>query len=102
MKMAYLQPTRGVFTFDAADKHVQFAEDNGMDVHGHALVWHNQNPAWLTDGTYDWTQESLLDVMKDHILSIAPYWRSVASTSSPGSKGIDRATIFPAVVAFGT
>ena len=75
MKMAYLQPARGVFTFDEADKHVQFAEDNGMDVHGHALVWHNQNPAWLTDGTYDWTQESLLDVMKDHINETVTHYK---------------------------
>lgn len=47
MKMRYLQPGRGEFTFRRADALVAWALDNGLTVHGHTLVWHNQAPDWM-------------------------------------------------------
>lgn len=40
----------GGYNFERADKIVDFAMENGMDVHGHALVWHTTSPDWFFDG----------------------------------------------------
>ncbi|HEX2925572.1 MAG TPA: endo-1,4-beta-xylanase, partial [Ruminiclostridium sp.] len=47
MKPESLQKVKGVFTFSTADAMIQKAHDNGMQVHGHVLVWHSQTPAWM-------------------------------------------------------
>ncbi len=47
MKPASLQPTEGNFTWENADKIVQFAKENGMELRFHTLVWHNQVPDWF-------------------------------------------------------
>jgi endo-1,4-beta-xylanase len=49
MKMAFLQPQRGVFDFRSADALVAFAEKHHKLIHGHALVWGLQVPTWLID-----------------------------------------------------
>jgi endo-1,4-beta-xylanase len=49
MKMAFLQPRRGVFDFAAADALVAFAKEHHKRIHGHALVWGLQLPLWLLD-----------------------------------------------------
>jgi endo-1,4-beta-xylanase len=49
MKMAFLQPRRGVFDFAAADSLVAFAKEHHKQVRGHALVWGLQLPLWLID-----------------------------------------------------
>ena len=45
MKWSTLRPERGVFDFTEADRHVAFAEEHGMAVHGHALAWHRDTEA---------------------------------------------------------
>nr|AAD32593.2 family 10 xylanase XynB [Thermotoga sp. FjSS3-B.1] len=35
------------FRFETADKYIEFAQQNGMVVRGHTLVWHNQTPEWF-------------------------------------------------------
>jgi endo-1,4-beta-xylanase len=47
MKWTVTEPTENGFTFDDADKIVNFATANGMQVRGHTLVWHNQTPEWV-------------------------------------------------------
>ena len=47
MKPISIQPREGEFTWNEADKLVEFARENGMAVHGHALVWHQQVPDWM-------------------------------------------------------
>ena len=49
MKMAVLQPQRGIFDFRDADELVAFAKQHHKAVHGHALVWGLQLPLWLID-----------------------------------------------------
>lgn len=73
MKMYSLQPEKGVYNFKAADKHVAFAELNNMDVHGHALIWHNQTPSWLT-GT-SWSEEELNQILNDHVTTVAGHYK---------------------------
>ncbi|WP_310832211.1 endo-1,4-beta-xylanase [Paenibacillus pedocola] len=51
MKPDALQPTKGNFTFDAADAMVDKVLAEGMQMHGHVLVWHQQSPAWMNTAT---------------------------------------------------
>jgi endo-1,4-beta-xylanase len=51
MKPDALQPTKGNFTFGAADTMVDKVLDEGMQMHGHVLVWHQQSPEWMNTAT---------------------------------------------------
>src|SRR5690606_32323658 len=72
MKFEGLQPEEGNFTFENADALVDFAQENGMHVRGHTLVWHNQTPSWVFEdgngGEVD--RETLLNRMKTHIETV--------------------------------
>ncbi|MEK3795139.1 endo-1,4-beta-xylanase [Paenibacillus sp. FSL R7-0204] len=47
MKPDALQPTKGNFTFTAADAMVNKVLAEGMKMHGHVLVWYQQSPDWM-------------------------------------------------------
>lgn len=47
MKPSSLQPVEGQFNFASADKIVQFAKENNMEVRFHTLVWHTQVGEWF-------------------------------------------------------
>ena len=47
MKPFWLQHTKGVFSFDRADRIVAFAKAHNMQVTGHTLCWHGQTPRWM-------------------------------------------------------
>jgi len=47
MKPASIQPAEGVFTWENADRIVEFAKANGMELRFHTLVWHNQVGDWF-------------------------------------------------------
>lgn len=47
MKPALLQPTEGNFQWEQADKIVEFAKENDMELRFHTLVWHNEIPDWF-------------------------------------------------------
>lgn len=51
LKADIIAPTEGVFDFQEADRIVDWAIANGMDVRGHALVWHESTPAYFYEGT---------------------------------------------------
>jgi len=69
MKPSYLQPTQGNFYFDHADALVGFAEDNGITIHGHTLVWHQQSPQWMENCTTDCS-----DILEDHIAGVVGHY----------------------------
>lgn len=47
MKPKFIAPAEGQYVFDAADRYVQFAEDNNMQIRGHALLWHIDAAEWM-------------------------------------------------------
>ena len=55
------------------DSMVAFAQANGMKVRGHTLAWHQQNPTWLTNTT--WDPETLKVVLKEHIDSVVGHYK---------------------------
>ena len=79
MKMEVLQPSQGSFSFGSADNLVSFAQKNNMVVRGHCLVWHSQQPTWLSsDGKKNdkgWTREQALAIMKNHITKVMQHYK---------------------------
>jgi len=51
LKADIIAPTEGVFDFEQADILVDWAIANGMEVRGHALVWHESTPDYFYEGT---------------------------------------------------
>jgi len=72
MKWNATEPEPGVFTFDAADRVVEFAEANGMAVRGHTLVWHSQLANWARALT---TRDETLAAMERHITTLVSRYR---------------------------
>jgi endo-1,4-beta-xylanase len=77
MKWAEVEPTRGTYTWEKADKLVAFAKAHKQLVRGHTLVWHSQLPAWLsTDGyTTTLSHEELRALLKKHIRDEVRHFR---------------------------
>ncbi len=68
MKFGPIHPQPGTYSFANADTIMGLAAQNGMKVHGHVLIWHNQQPAWLTAPTQ--TRTTLLAALKEHIETV--------------------------------
>ena len=79
MKMDALQPSKGQFSFGSADNLVSFAQRNNMAIRGHCLVWHQQQPSWLSsDGKkndQNWTRQQALELMKNHITNVMHHFK---------------------------
>ncbi|MBN1760275.1 MAG: endo-1,4-beta-xylanase [Chitinispirillaceae bacterium] len=73
MKAQAMQPQQGQFSFGTADAMVAFAQEHDMKVRGHTLVWHAQNPSWLSGGS--WTRETLLKQMEAHITGVVSHFK---------------------------
>ncbi|AYN39859.1 endo-1,4-beta-xylanase [Streptomyces dangxiongensis] len=65
MKWETVEPTQGSFNWTEADQIVAFAQAHDQQVRGHTLVWHSQNPGWLTNG--NWTSAQLGSLLQNHI-----------------------------------
>lgn len=68
MKFAPIHPSPTAYNFSPSDALVSFARANNMAVRGHTLIWHNQNPGWLTNGGY--TSVQLSSILQDHINTV--------------------------------
>lgn len=71
MKWGATEPRRGQFTFGPADALVAFAEEHGIGVRGHTLVWHQSLPVWVRrlEG------EALRAAMLEHVRAVAGHFR---------------------------
>ena len=84
MKMESLQPSKGQFSYGSADQLVTLARNNQMAIRGHCLVWHTQQPEWLSgDGgkknDKGWTRQQALDIMKNHITNVMKHFKGKVS-----------------------
>jgi endo-1,4-beta-xylanase len=72
LKFQSVHPAADRYTFDAQDRYVQFGLDHNMQVVGHNLVWHQQTPAWVFQGTdgKPADRETLLLRMREHIHTV--------------------------------
>src|SRR5690606_12728099 len=72
MKWERIHPEPGRYDFENADQFVQFAEENGMFIVGHTLVWHSQIPSWVFEDAEGnpVSRDTLLARMRDHIQTV--------------------------------
>ncbi|MFJ3037656.1 endo-1,4-beta-xylanase [Streptomyces tendae] len=97
MKWDATEPSRGTFTFGSADRIVDHAQSQGMDVRGHTLVWHSQLPSWVGSlGASD-----LRTAMNDHINGLMGHykgeihsWDVVNEAFQDGGSGARRSSPF--------
>jgi endo-1,4-beta-xylanase len=73
LKWEVVHPQQNSFDFSQADQIVEFAARHGMKVRGHTLVWHRQNPKWLTDGNFSSTE--LARILEEHIKTVVGHYR---------------------------
>ncbi len=71
MKWVNVEPSPGQFAFGAGDALVAFAEQNGMRVRGHTLVWHQQLAPWVAG----LSGEALRAAMLRHVTGEVSHWR---------------------------
>ncbi|MBD1426199.1 endo-1,4-beta-xylanase [Sphingobacterium arenae] len=55
MKMDAIWTSSSNYQWTGADKLVDFATKNDLDVHGHTLVWYKSFPSWFKNTSYDST-----------------------------------------------
>jgi endo-1,4-beta-xylanase len=73
LKWEVVHPERDAFDFSQADRIVDFAARHDMKVRGHTLVWHRQNPNWLTEGNF--TSRELAEILERHIKTAVGHYR---------------------------
>jgi endo-1,4-beta-xylanase len=73
LKWEVVHPQPNSFDFSQADQILEFATRHGMKVRGHTLVWHQQNPKWLTDGNFPSTE--LARILEEHIKTVVGHYR---------------------------
>ncbi|WP_433393623.1 endo-1,4-beta-xylanase [Micromonospora sp. KLBMP9576] len=71
MKIDATEPQQGQFTFANADRIVNHARANGMQVRGHTLAWHSQQPGWMQN----MSGSALRQAMLNHVTQVATYYR---------------------------
>jgi len=77
MKWEVVEPVRGQLDFTAADQLVAAAKRAHQGVRGHTLLWHNQLPAWLTQGVDSGaiTPTELRGILRQHIIDEVSHFR---------------------------
>lgn len=73
LKWEVVHPQRHSYDFLQADQILNFAIEHGMKVRGHTLVWHRQNPKWLTEGNF--TSNELEQILHEHITTVIGHYR---------------------------
>lgn len=69
MKWGQIHPQRGNYYWAAADRLVNFAQNNGQMVHGHTLLWHTELPSWATTADVEGHIKTIVGRYKGRIRS---------------------------------
>jgi len=72
LKWQSVHPSPETYTFDMADKFVEFGLKHNMVIIGHTLVWHHQTPLWVfqNEKGEKVDRETLIARMRDHIHTV--------------------------------
>ncbi len=87
LKWNAIRPSRRRFDFTISDQMIGYAASHGKRVRGHTLVWGEQNPDWLTQGS--WDRDKLLAVMKTHIETVMNRYRGQVAEWDVVNEAID-------------
>ena len=90
LKWEFLRPSEDTFDFgdgNDVDALVDFAEDNGMRVHGHPLAWYRLNPPWL----YEVPAERMEAVLRTHVDTVVSRYAGRVDVWDVVNEGLDDA-----------
>jgi len=68
MKAEVIEPAWNKFSFDLADKLVDYAQKNNLKVNAHNLIWHSQLPAFMH---HMQSADSVKQYFENHITTVA-------------------------------
>jgi endo-1,4-beta-xylanase len=71
LKFRTVEPVRGEFSWEPADKIVDYVERNGMRVRGHVLLWHRSVPEWIRT----LPPEEARDAVRNHIYAVVSRYK---------------------------
>jgi len=71
LKMDQIAPTEGVYNFAGADRIVDWALENNMEVRGHALLWHEATPDYFLQGS----RTEIRARLEDYITTVMDHFR---------------------------
>jgi endo-1,4-beta-xylanase len=78
MKWGELENESGQYDFTRSDYLVEFAEANGMKIHGHTLIWHGDIPSRIEN--FNGTPAQLEQAMKEHIQTVVTRYKGRIQT----------------------
>ncbi|PKB17335.1 endo-1,4-beta-xylanase [Flavobacterium sp. 5] len=87
MKMNPISTASGVYNWTAADKIVAYGNANGINVHGHALVWHNAVPTWLTN--FSGTDVQFAAEVKKYITDVVTHYAGKVKSWDVVNEAVD-------------
>jgi endo-1,4-beta-xylanase len=85
MKWDPVQREPGVYDFEGGDRIVGFAESHGMNVKGHALVWHGATPDWVEE----LSPPELRIAFEDHIRTVVGHYRGRVAVWDVVNEAVD-------------
>ncbi len=71
MKWGAIEASRGARDFSGGDAIVSFGRANGMDIKGHAFLWHQSLPSWVNG----LSPADLTTAIADHIRAVGAHFR---------------------------
>lgn len=77
MKWKYLQPEEDRYSWDNADKIIEWAKRSNAGVRGHCLVWYKSLPSWLKPKIKD--KDSALGYIDGHIEEVMKHFGTGAA-----------------------
>jgi len=96
MKWDAIERTRGSEDFRAGDAIVAFGQANGMQIKGHALIWHGSIPGWLSalpPAEFRAAFEAHIRSVGEHFRGRVVAWDVVNEAIADDSSGL-RDTVF--------
>ncbi|QGK73857.1 endo-1,4-beta-xylanase [Flavobacterium sp. SLB02] len=87
MKMDQISTASGVYNWTVADKIVAYGNTNNINVHGHALVWHNSVPTWLKN--YSGTDAEFAAEVKKYITDVVTHYAGKVKSWDVVNEAVD-------------
>ncbi len=78
MKPHHIGRKEGEYNFEEADKLIAYAEQNGMSVRGHALLWYQSAPKWFFADAEDGspaTKELIYERLRTYIHTVVGHFK---------------------------
>ncbi len=88
-KWGPLAPDAESYDWEDADAIVEFAEEHSQAIKGHAFVWDQQTPSWLSSSM---TEEELRTALKDHIQTTLERYRGKIGAWDVVNEAVDMDT----------